>query len=176
MTKRSLLTVGFAIALSAMFALAQGPRAGGPGGPGMRGHAAFGGGGEFGQFMNPMMDRLLDLTDAQKEAIRTEMEATKAATQPLREELRAVHQQIGEAVKSGASDSVLDGLADQVGNLSGDVLAISLKSRAKIYNTILTAEQRTKLGEIQSDMQSRRKNRRKPPVAPEAAAPAPNGF
>jgi Spy/CpxP family protein refolding chaperone len=129
------------------------------------------------------MGRLLELTDAQKEAIQAEMQAARTAAQPLREQLRGIHEQIGEAVKSGAGDATLDGLADQVGSISGDLLAISLKSRSKIYNTILTAEQRTKLEEIRNEMRDRRQNRRNrraapnaPPAAPPVAAPNPGAI
>jgi Spy/CpxP family protein refolding chaperone len=134
------------------------------------------------------MARLLDLTDAQKEAIRAEGKAARDAAKPLREQLRTLHLQIAEASNSGATDSTLEGLANQVGALQGNLLAISLKSRAAIHNNILTAEQRTKLTELRSEQRNRRRtrpdrlNRRQPgapstnaPSAPSAPQP-PNGF
>lgn len=181
MNKRTLWTVGLAVVLTTAMALAQGPRgprAASAGGPGGGGRMAQGG-----ELLNPLMGRLLELTDAQKEAIQAEMQAARTAAQPLREQMRTIHEQIGEAVKSGAGDATLDGLADQVGSISGDLLAISLKSRSKIYNTILTAEQRTKLEEIRNEMRDRRQNRRNrraapnaPPAAPPVAAPNPGAI
>ncbi len=193
MTKRTLVATGIAILLTAALAFAQGPgrmRAGGPGGldsPGRLGGypAASCQGCEL---LTPVMTRLLDLTDAQKEAIRAEGNAARDAAKPLREQLRNLHLQIAEASNSGATDSTLEGLANQVGALQGNLLAISLKSRAAIHNNILTAEQRTKLTELRSEQRNRRRtrpdrlNRRQPgapstnaPSAPSAPQP-PNGF
>jgi Spy/CpxP family protein refolding chaperone len=131
------------------------------------------------------MARLLNLTDAQKEAIRAEGKAARDAVQPLRNQLRDLHLQIAEASNSGATDSTLDGLANQVGALQGNLLAISLKARAAIHNNILTAEQRTKLTELRSEQRNRRRDRpdrlnRRQPGAPSTDAPStpqpPNGM
>ena len=51
----------------------------------------------MGQFLSPMFTRLLDLTDGQKEAIKTEMDASREASKPIQEQLRSIHQQIGDA-------------------------------------------------------------------------------
>jgi Spy/CpxP family protein refolding chaperone len=186
MKKRFYWTAGLAMILATTMAWAQGPRGPRVGGPGTLGApgalagpgpGGFGGGmAQGGELLSPLMGRLLGLTDAQKEAIQAEMKAAREAAQPLREQMRNVQTQIGEAVKSGASESVLTGLADQSGSLSGKLLAISLKSRSKIYNTILTAEQRTKLEELRNEMRDRRGNRMNrrggpgtPPAAPQAA-------
>ncbi|MDZ7637903.1 MAG: Spy/CpxP family protein refolding chaperone [Bryobacterales bacterium] len=189
MNKRTLRTAGLAILLTATFAFAQGPGrigAGGPGGKGGPGGGHFAGRGDMaGNLLGPVAARLLDLTDAQKEAIRAETQAAREAAQPLREQMRAVQQQIAEAVHSGASDSTLESLASQAGTLTGNLQAISLKSRSKIHNTILTAEQRAKLEEIRAEMRNRRAdrpnrlNRRQPnapPAGPPAAPQAPNGI
>ena len=127
----------------------------------------------MGNFLSPMLARLIELTDAQREAIQAETQASREAAKPFAEQLRELRAQIEEAVKSGAPDATLDSLAAQSGDLQGSLMAISLKSRSKIYNTILTAEQRTKLAELRDEMKERSQRRRgpKPPAAPEAPAP-----
>lgn len=184
MKKQALFTAGLAVLLAVTTAFAQGPgrmRDRGPMGPGMRGGAP-GAACQGCDLLNPMMARLLNLTDAQKEAIRAQGKTARDASQPLREQLRNLQSQIADATNSGATDSVLDGLANQVGTLQGNLLAISLKARAAIHNNILTAEQRTKLAELRSEQRDRRQNRMKrrqpgtPPEGAPAAPQAPNGM
>lgn len=184
MKKQALFAAGLAILLAATVAFAQGPgrmRDRGPNGMGKRG-GSFMAACPGCDLLSPVMARLLNLTDAQKEAIRAQGKSARDASQPLRDQLRDVHSQIAEATNSGATDSTLDGLANQAGALQGNLLAISLKSRAAVHNNILTAEQRAKLTEIRSEQRNRRRDRpnRRQPGAPPADAPAapqaPNGM
>ncbi|MCC6262962.1 MAG: Spy/CpxP family protein refolding chaperone [Bryobacterales bacterium] len=183
MKKQTLFAAGMAILLAATLAFAQGPgrmRDRGPNAMGKRG-GSFAAACQGCELLSPVMARLLNLTDAQKEAIRAEGKSARDASQPVREQLRNIQSQVAEAMNSGATDATLDGLANQVGALQGNLLAISLKSRAAIHNNILTAEQRAKLSDIRSEQRDRRKdrfNRRQPSApAPGAAAPqAPNGL
>lgn len=193
MKKRTIFVAGLAILLTAAFTWAQGPgrmRGMGPGGSGMRGM----GPGNFGEscagcnlVYNPMMARLLDLTDAQKDAIRSESNAAREQTLKLRTQLREARGQIAGAVNNAASDATLEGLAKQVGTLESEILTVSLKARSTIHNQILTAPQRAKLAEMRADRQNQRQSQRNrrlnrfkqgqpagPPV--NVPAPGPNGL
>lgn len=203
MKKGIFWAAGLALLLAGSIVLAQAPGGmrgsgrgafggvcpfGGPGASG--GQRGFNGpgsgfgmrGGGNGSLLGPMAVRLLQLTPAQQEAIQAERTACQQATQPIRERIRGVQQQISEGVRNGATDATLEGLARQAGDLSGELRAVSLKSQSKIHNTILTAEQRSKLDALRSEMgnwRQNRQNRRGPSRAPSTApglAQPPDGF
>lgn len=174
LNKRTLI-LGLSLALVSLVGLAQGPRGGrGVGGPpegagpgGGRGMAAS----QIRQLMNPMMARLLELTDAQKTAIRERMQAAAEEAKPLREQHAELRKQIQEAVHANAGDATLEQLAAESGRLAGLMQATSLKARSHVLNTILTAEQRTKLEELRQDFRNRPRPGRR---GPGAAAPGGN--
>lgn len=182
MFRKRLMILGLSLALAGVSGFAQGPRSGrGPGaapdgapmGPhmGARGMA----GGQMGQLMSPLMARILELTDAQKTAIRERMQAAAEEAKPLREQQVAVRRQIEEAVKTNAGAATLEQLATESGRLTGLAQAISLKARSDIHNNILTAAQRTKLEELRQEFRNRpRPGRRGPGGGAPPAAPAPN--
>jgi len=131
-------------------------------------------GGRIGQLMNPMMGRLLELTDAQKTAISERLQAAREEATPLRAQQQTLRTQIQEAVHSNAGTATLDQLASESGRLLGLMQAISLKAHSEIYNNILTASQRTKLEELRQEFQNRPRPGRRGPgaLAPGTNAPA----
>lgn len=181
LNKRTLI-LGLALALVSLVGLAQGPRGGrGVGGPpadAPLGGGAMIGGGHLGQLMNPMMARLLELTEAQKTQIQERMRAAAEEAKPLREQQKALRTQIEEAVKSNAGDATLERLAAESGRIAGLTQAIMLKARSHVYNNILTAAQRTKLEELRQEFQNRPRPGRRGPgaAAPGTNAPATGGV
>lgn len=172
MNKRTWI-LGLSLALVATLGIAQGPRGfrgkGGPDGArAARGHVMAPGG--YGQFLSPMMARLLEIDDAQKTAIRERMKAAATEAKPIREQQIALRKSISEAVKNNAGDAVLTQLASESGALAGQLQAIMLKARSSVHNEILTPAQRAKLDELRADFQ-KRPRRGARPARPGAAAP-----
>jgi periplasmic protein CpxP/Spy len=135
---------------------AQGPgghRGPGPGGPGP---GMFGGPG--GGFFGPMLGRQLDLTDAQREQVKTIFEATHADVQAIHEQLKGLHEQMGSAVETG-NTAEIDVLASQQGDLTGKLMAIQAKNMVRVRNEVLTSEQIQKLAEMRQKMQERMEQR-----------------
>ncbi len=173
--KRSLI-LGLSLALVSLLGLAQGPRGGrglgGPpegAGPGMAGAGMAGAG-----LMSPMLARLLELTDAQKTAIRERLQAAAEEAKPLRQQSQELRKQIHDAIQTNASEATLDQLAVESGRIAGLLQAISLKARSYIHNQVLTAEQRAKLAELREDFENRPRRGRRGPGGPGPGANAPS--
>lgn len=94
----------------------------------------------------------LDLSDAQKEQVRTIMESKRAGFQQNREQLR----ELGRAKHEGTIT------AEQQARF--DELRAQMKQNAEAVHAqvlgILTAEQRTKLEQLKAEMDKRREERR----------------
>lgn len=166
LTKRSLI-LGLSLALVSLLAAAQGPRGGRGMGPGTGGD---GPGMGRGGLLGPVMARLLELTDAQKSAIEEKMQAAREEAKPLREQNQALRKQIQEAIQGGANDATLEQLAADSGRVTGQLQAISLKTRSYIHNQVLTAQQRAKLAELREEFRNRPRRDR---LGPGGRGPAP---
>lgn len=96
--------------------------------------------------------RGIELTDAQKEQVRTIMESNRTANQAAHEEFRALRQ----AKRGGTLD------ATQQARL--ETLKAQMKQNAEATQTqilaVLTAEQRTQLEQRKQEMQQKREQRR----------------
>ncbi len=86
----------------------------------------------------------LQLTDAQKTQAQQIFQAFHANAATLETQMRGIHQQLANAVKSGAPDTQIDLLSNQAGSLAGQLMAMRTKAFAKFYN-ILTPDQKTKV-------------------------------
>ena len=159
------LTAGLAGAASAQ-PERQGPPPGGPGGPfgpgGPRGPVGMGGPGRMGPLggllgLHPELPLpALNLTDAQREQVRTIL-------QGHREEGRALMQRGHTALESlrKATEATVDeGAAAQQGQALGAVIAEASVLRARVRSeimTILTPEQQAEAAKIQADRDLRMK-------------------
>ncbi len=83
------------------------PGPGGPGGPGGSGGPGAQAGGPG--FMLPRIARALDLSDAQVEQARALLDDLAATVQPLREQGRTLHQEIGELLDADSPDATAIG-------------------------------------------------------------------
>lgn len=136
----------------------NGPRPGN--GPGNQGGAAWGKGQGFRQWdrMGPggllgMQFNLrglwrLDLSDAQKEQIRSLFEGMREETRELMEELRDVRSQLNDLPLDESFDaSALEALAQQQGALTAQLTVASKQLQHEIY-LLLTEEQRAELEQM----------------------------
>lgn len=83
----------------------------------------------------------LNLTDAQRDQIRTLREAQRQDAQALREKVRAARQQLQQARRADVPDeAAVRAAAAAVGALQADQAALQARSRAQFMN-VLTPEQ-----------------------------------
>jgi periplasmic protein CpxP/Spy len=139
MKNRILVIAGIAALVigATIFALAQGH-------PGM-GEQMRGGGP---QDMVEHMSRELNLTDAQKEQVKTLLEAQRATEEERHTKLDAIRKQIDAASANGQFDEAqVRPLANQQAQLMADEMVDHLRLHSKIYG-LLTAEQRTKADQM----------------------------
>src|SRR5262245_63965051 len=149
MTKRVLIAAGLAAALTGGSAVAQPPQGPGFHGPGPRRGPGPGGPMEFGL-------RGIDLTDAQKEQVRTIMDSHKDEFQQIGTRMRDAQRAFGEATRAATIDE--SAIRAKATDLAG-VMADEAILRAKVHGevlAILTAEQQEQLKTRQQEMQKRR--------------------
>jgi periplasmic protein CpxP/Spy len=125
----------------------------GPGGPGGRGR--FGGpGGPMG--MLPMLGRQIDLTDAQKDQIKAIADSHNDDWTALATRARAAHQALNAAVMADTIDEALiRQKSAEVAAVDADVAVARAHAKAEVFQ-ILTADQKTKLKALQTEMRSRK--------------------
>ncbi len=139
MRNRILVIAGIAALVigATIFALAQGH-------PGM-GERMRGGGPED---MVEHIARELNLTDAQKEQVKTILEAQRATEEERHAKLDDIRKQIDAATANGQFDEAqVRPLANQQAQLMADEMVDHLRTHSKLYS-LLTAEQRTKADQM----------------------------
>jgi len=162
MRNRILVIAGIAALVigATIFALAQGH-------PGM-GERMHGGGP---QDMVEHMSRELNLTDAQKEQVKTILEAQRTTEEERHAKLDDIRKQIDAATASGQFDeATVRPLANQQAQLMADEMVDHLRMHSKLY-ALLTAEQRTKADQM---MKMHGEQHRGP--GPGHGPPPPPGF
>lgn len=107
-----------------------------PQGPAMRGRGPGG--------MESRISQRLGLNATQQNALHTALEEERTQTQGIGEQIRNLHQNLVNAIKSGNSDQI-DSVTQQLSSLDQQRNAIHAKSIMKVYST-LTADQKTKAG------------------------------
>lgn len=160
MLKRVLVAAGLVAALAGgtAVAIAQPPQGGGAGiggpGRGPRGGGPRGfGGADLGL-------RGVDLTDAQKEQLRTIMESHKQELEQVRTKMREAHQGLAAAVDAQTVDeATIRARSTTLATAMADEAILRAKVRAEVQG-ILTAEQLQKMQERKAEMQKRREGRK----------------
>lgn len=94
-------------------------------------------------------ERMLKLTDAQKETIQSQREAEKTARKALRQDQQAALSALHNAAAAGANEAELSALADEVGRVHAQQALAQAKSQ-QAFLAILTAEQRQTLAELKN--------------------------
>jgi protein CpxP len=154
MVKRVLVAAGLVAALAGgtAIAVAQPPQ----GGPGVSGPGRGPRGGMRGGFGGMLPLRGIDLTDAQRDQVRSIMESHQAEFEQVRTKLREGHralasasngQTVDEAAIRAASTTLAAAMADEA--------ILRAKVRSEVFG-ILTAEQQQKLQERQAERRQRK--------------------
>jgi protein CpxP len=127
----------------------------GPGGFGRM----MGRGGPGGPFGDMMLGRL-DLTDAQREQIRTIVEARRAATDPLTERARTAREALQDAIETQPVDAAtIRARSAELAAVEADLAVARAELHAEIVG-VLTSEQQTELAQIREERDQRMAERR----------------
>ena len=163
-TRTKLLAGGVGLAVAAVAAVAvhsadaaEEQRRGGRGGRGaLLGGAR--GAGPAGAFLPPL--RRLELTDEQREQVRTLIGAGREAARASFEETRAAREALAEVVASATvEEERIRTLAAELGRLAGDAAVRRAQTYAAVWE-ILTPEQQARAEEIEAEREEWRAARR----------------
>ena len=169
MNSKFVTTLGLAGALmigTFGVASAQAPAAGDTGDQAteMKGHGKFGRHGRgFGKrgHHGGMFGARLDLTDEQRTQIRSIMEAERAKNATLHQQIADNHRATREATKAGRFDEAqIRQLATQRAAMMTEMMVARARVQSTIYNTVLTAEQKTRLEQWEAERATRRAERK----------------
>lgn len=165
MTKRTLIAAGLAAVLAGgtAVAIAQPPQ----GGPGMQaGRRGPGGPGRGAPRGGPLGDlglRGIDLTDAQREQVRSIMDSHKDEFQKAGTLLRDAHRAFAEAVQADAiNEANIRTRSTAIANAMADEAILRAKVRAEVHG-ILTAEQLQQLKDRRAEAEKRMQERQQRP-------------
>lgn len=156
------------VAMGAMFVFAQDGAGNKDGkrGFGKRGGHHRGGGG------HGMMLRGLDLTDEQKAQVKTITQASREASKPLHEQMKANRQKLQTLSDSGNFDQAqVQALADEQGRLTAQMIVEKEKVKSQI-SAILTTEQKAKAAEMKAQFKQKREERKQKRTEKRAAKAA----
>jgi protein CpxP len=130
--------------------MGRGPGRGGPMGPdgmGMMG-------------MMPMLPRELQLTDAQRDQVRSIAESHRAEWKTLADRARSAHIALDDAITAETLDeTTIRAKSADVAAVEADIAVARAHAHAEIWQ-ILTADQKAKLKELKDQFSSRRSSRR----------------
>jgi Spy/CpxP family protein refolding chaperone len=94
-----------------------------------------------------LLTKMLSLTASQQQQTKTILDQEETAAKPLVEQLNEAWDSLASAEKAGAPESEIDVLARNIGNLSGEILALDAKAQSKIYGQ-LSAEQKQRVEQL----------------------------
>ena len=102
------------------------------------------------------MTRHLELTDAQQTQVKSILEAERSKVAPLFAEAAKNRQQLHESTAGGKFDEAqVRTLAAQQAQTMTEMIVEKERVKARIYNEVLTAEQRTKADQLLERMHAR---------------------
>ncbi len=105
------------------------------------------------------IERLLDLTDAQKAILKAQREAQADNREAQQAKVADAREALAAAVESGANDTQLNALAETLGKLHAEQVLAGAKAR-KAFIAVLTDEQKQKLAELKAKREERRGERK----------------
>jgi len=109
----------------------------------------------FGRHMG-WIARKLDLSDAQKAQIQSMIQAERPNFAPLVKQLAANHEQMLVATRGGSFDEAqVRTLASQQAQTLAELMVVRERVIAKVYNTVLTPDQKTKADALRQHMLDR---------------------
>jgi protein CpxP len=117
-----------------------------------------------------MMFRGLDLTEDQKAQMKSIREASKGATAPLREAMKANRQKLTQATANGAFDETqVTAIANEGAAIKAQMTVQREKVKSQMF-AILTTEQKAKSAEMKAAMKQRFQERKGKREAKKAAS------
>ena len=125
----------------------------GPGGPG-------GPGGPMGSLFALHVDALrgLDLTDAQREQVRSIMESHRDEARTLAERGRTAMEALRAATEAGTDENAIRQQGETVGAVIGDAAVLRARVKQEVWG-VLTAEQQARAAQLKSEREARMKQR-----------------
>jgi Spy/CpxP family protein refolding chaperone len=103
--------------------------------------------------------RELNLTDAQKAQIKTIMQSQRTTMRPLMLQMAQSREAMITATTGGAFDQAkVQSLANQQAQLMSQMIVQKALLHSQIYNTVLTAEQKTKADQLRQAQLTRIQN------------------
>lgn len=122
-------------------------------------HGKFGRRGKRGGHAGRLF-RQLDLTDAQKEQLKTLRQTHRESTQTLREQMRLNREQLRNLSDNGGFDeAAVTALATQQGQLHAQMIVARERLKAQMFN-VLTPEQKVKAAELKAQFEQKREERK----------------
>jgi Spy/CpxP family protein refolding chaperone len=160
MKPKFLTTSLLALALCSTGALAHAEDNGPGGWGGHRGHFGY-------------MSRELNLTPAQKEQIHTLMQAQRTANRPIFQQMQQNRAAILTATAGGAfNQATIQSLATKQAQLEVQLTVQRTELESKIYNSVLTTEQKATADQMRQKQLARIQQRLQAPATPETPTPA----
>ena len=101
----------------------------------------------------------LTLTDAQKETLKAQREASESARDALHTKLADARRALAMAVDGGANDAELNALADTLGKLHAEQVLAGAKAK-KAFLAVLTEEQKQALADAKTKRLERKAERK----------------
>ncbi len=151
------------VAIGTMFVIAQSGEADFDGKRGFGQHgkrAHFGGRHKRGGRMMGRMFRQLDLTDEQKEELKSIRKASHENMKPIREQMQASRKLLRNLSANGNFDEAqVQAIASQLGSLHAQMIVEKERNKAKMF-AVLTTEQKAKLAELKQNFEQRRAERK----------------
>lgn len=115
---------------------------------------SFGHRGGFGRLVEK-----LNLSDAQKEQVKQIMETSKAKIQPLKENMKSIHQQMNAATADGQFDEAqVQALATQQANIMAQMIVEKERTKSQMF-AILTPEQQAQAKQLKEQMKEKFKGK-----------------
>lgn len=112
--------------------------------------------GHRGMFMGMGMARNLNLTDAQKTQVKSLREQERPVIQPLLKQLAANHKELLAATANGSFDEAkVRAIASQQAQIMAQLMVGRQQMASKIYNTVLSADQKAKFDQMRETQTSR---------------------
>jgi len=106
------------------------------------------------------MARKLNLSDAQQTQVRSLIQAERPNFEPLVKQLAANHQQVLVATRGGSFDEAqVRTLANQQAQTLAELMVVRERVISKVYNTVLTPDQKTKADSLRQHMLDRMSQR-----------------
>ena len=145
-----------------------GPQRNSQGGPGGRFGGRGGPGGPMGGPMGalgPIM-RQVNLTDAQREQVRSIVESHRDEMQALGERARPAHDALEETLSNGTFDEgTIRARSAEVATVEADMAVVQARVYSEVFQ-ILTPEQQAQVAKLQAEMKDRRPERGRGPRPP----------